>query len=149
MTSQQPLPDVWTSRDYPVLREVARRLDDIDEPVPFGDVAAATGLPAEDVQRAATALERRQLVTVSWVMTGDGDFNGISGAAYLLTGLHPDGDDLAVRLVDALRQAADQTADESEGGRLRRAADYLADVPRNVLAGVTTAALTGGIGLGG
>jgi hypothetical protein len=68
----------------------------------------------------------------------------VSGSAYLLTGLHPDGDDALSRLIDGLRQAADQTADDDERGRLRRAADALGGITRDVGVGVLTAVITRG-----
>ena len=66
----------------------------------------------------------------------------VSGAAYLITGLHPDGDDALSDLIAALRQAANEVGDEDERGRLRRAADGLAGIGRDVGAGVLTAVLT-------
>ncbi len=141
-----PLPDVWTSRDYPVLREVVRRIDLGDRFLSTQDVADGLGMPIEDVERAGAALTRRGLVRLGNSMAAEIDtFDEVSGAAYLLTGLHPDGDDMVSRLVSALRQAATQAGDEDERSRLRRAADYLGDLPRNVLGGVLTAVLTGGV----
>jgi hypothetical protein len=65
----------------------------------------------------------------------------VSGSAYLVTGLHPEGDDALSRLIDGLRQAAEQTSDEDERSRLRRAADALAGVAREVGVGELTAVI--------
>ena len=69
----------------------------------------------------------------------------MSGDAYLLTGLHPDGNDLTDRLINALREAADQTDDPNEKTRLRRAASAISEITKSVASGVITAAITGGI----
>jgi hypothetical protein len=72
-------------------------------------------------------------------------FSDVSGDAYLLTGLHPDGNDLADRLIDALQQAAEQVNDPEEKSKLRRAASAIRDIGTNVIGGVLTAAITGGM----
>jgi hypothetical protein len=141
------LPDVWASRDFPVLREVVRLIDSREAEWPVRQrIATATGLNDELVQSAGLALERRGLVRLGG-KTAEGSFSyfyEISGAAYLMTGLHPDGDDVLSRLIDGLRKAAEQTADEDERGRLRKAADALAGIARDVGVGVLTAVITGG-----
>ena len=70
-------------------------------------------------------------------------FEDVAGSAYLITRLHPDGNDALGRLVETIRQAAEETADEEERGRLRRAADGLLSVSRTVMTGVMTAYLAG------
>jgi DNA-binding transcriptional MocR family regulator len=140
------LDDVWASRDFPVLREVTKRLDQGDHNVHAQALADATGLTPDDVQRALKALERRGYVK-HW-QYGDGHVMAVtevSGSAYLITGLHPDGDDALSRLVNGLRQAADQTADEDERGRLRRAADALGGIARDIGVAVLTSVLTGNV----
>jgi DNA-binding transcriptional MocR family regulator len=145
------LPDVWTSRDWPVLLEVARRIDSGERMPRVEDVAQATGLSTEAVEQAGRALERRGLVRTKGVdQRVVLRFHDLSGEAYLLTGLHPSGDDAVTTLVDALRQAADLTDDPVEKSRLRALADSALGVSRNVLAGVLTAYLTSQIpGAGG
>jgi hypothetical protein len=139
------LEDVWASRDLPVLVEVTRRKDEGEGLVEGGAVADALGMELRDVQRAMTALSRRGFVTGEGTSatTGLEFVYEVSGSAYLLTGLHPDGDDALSRLIDGLRQAADQTSDEDERGRLRRAADALGSIARDVGVGVLTAVITG------
>jgi len=136
------LDDVWINRDYPVLREVARRIDAGDVHVHQDVIAEATGLESDEVKRAAAALERRGLVTLTKDL-GPVRFVEVSGAAYLITGLHPDADDALSRLVQVLRQAAERTGDQEERSRLRRAADALLGVSRDVMTGVLTAYLSG------
>jgi hypothetical protein len=135
------LDDVWINRDYPVLREVARRIDAGDVHVHQDVIAEATGLESDEVKRAAAALERRGLVTLTKDL-GPVRFVEVSGAAYLITGLHPDADDALSRLVQVLQQAAERTGDQEERSRLRRAADALLGVSRDVMTGVLTAYLS-------
>jgi DNA-binding transcriptional MocR family regulator len=139
------LDDVWNSRDYPVLMEVARILDQPGPAVPrIRQVAAATGLSEADVTAAGVALERRGLVTLGAKSAGGSFawFTDISGSAYLLTGLHPDGDDAFSRLISALTQAAELTADPDEKSRIRRAVDGLLGISRDISVGITTAVIT-------
>jgi hypothetical protein len=135
------LDDVWATRDYPVLREVTRRIDAGDVHVHQDVIADATGLEVEEVKQAASALERRGLVTLTHDL-GPVRFVDVSGSAYLITGLHPDADDALSRLVQALQQAAEQTSDQDERSRLRRVADALLGVSRDVMTGVLTAYLS-------
>lgn len=141
------LPDVWASRDYPVLCEVARRFEAGATTVGIHDVMTALNLDERTATAAAIALRARGYVMTQamdrWEVF---DFTRLNGAAYLATGLHPDGDDAASRLIDALRQAAEQTGDEAERGRLRQAADAIGGLSRDVAAAVLTVVLTRGLG---
>ncbi len=138
----EPLKDVWISRDYPVLREATERIDRGERLVTFHSIGQALGMPQEAVQLAGKALERRGLVEIMGAWQGTIGIREVSGAAYLITGLHPDGDDALSALVQALHQAAEQVDDEDERSRLRRAADGLLGVSRSVMTGVLTAYLT-------
>lgn len=133
------LEDVWISRDYPVLREVTLRIDAGDRPT-LDEVRAALGFDTVTMVRATRALDRRHLVDgVRTAEHGIVRFTDVSGQAYLFTGLHPDADDALSGLVQLLQQAADQTTDEEERSRIRRAADGLRGVSRDVMVGVMTA----------
>jgi hypothetical protein len=139
----EPLEDVWTTRDYPVLREVTERIDSGQSMVSSDEIAAAIGLSSEDARLAGLALERRGFVDLATASAaGPVFFQNVDGAAYLVTGLHPDGDDALSGLVQALQQAAEQTGDEDERSRLRKAADGLLNVSREVMVGVMTAFLS-------
>ncbi|MBO0900856.1 hypothetical protein J1G43_12870 [Cellulomonas sp. zg-ZUI22] len=142
------LGDVWASRDFPVLVEVARRLDAGASIIQPAELIASTGLDEQAVVQAARALERRRLLKVEWLMGGNFFVTDVSGAAYLMTGLHPDGDDVLSQLVSALRQAAEQQPDEDERGRLRKAADALGGVTRDVGVSVVAAVLARAAGMG-
>jgi hypothetical protein len=146
MTSQ-PLPDVWATRDFPVLVEVTRRIDAGSDALRVADIAQAVGMTPDDVALAGAALKRRGLVTVLGVAEmAVLRFTDVSAEAYFLTGLHPSGDDAVSNLVEAIRQAADQVDDPAEKSRLRTLADQALNVSREVLAGVMVAVMTRGIG---
>lgn len=138
------LQDVWTERDFPVLVEIARRIDE-NQHVSNENLMDATGFDSATVSRAAQALQRRGLVSIMWF--GDAEFmvKDVTGSVYTLTGLHPSGDDAVSRLVEALRQAADQVDDADERSRLRKAADGLLGVSRDVLGGVLVNLATKGM----
>lgn len=143
----EKLPEVWTTRNYPVLREVGRQIDAGIATPTRESVMQATGLSEEEVIRAGEALKRRGLVdTIDLFGAPALRFKDVSGEAYLVTGLHPDGDDAISKLVDALRQAADQQSDPSEKSKLRALADGIGGVSRDVMAGVLTAVLSGAAG---
>jgi hypothetical protein len=57
----------------------------------------------------------------------------MSGAAYPMTGLHPDTGRDIDDLVESLTQAADRSGDDDDRSRLRRAADALGGISREVL----------------
>lgn len=147
----EPLPDVWTTRDYPVLREVAGRIDSGEHLVQLEQVATATGIDPDDVRLAARALDRRGLLEADKSIGGRGPryVHRLSGEAYLLTGLHPSGDDAVTAFVTALRQAADLVDDPAEKSRLRNLADGALGLSRDVLGGVLTDVATGAAGIGG
>src|SRR5689334_9458740 len=124
------LEDVWKSRDYPVLRESVRRIDAGATRLRTSELAQEIGMDAADVLNAAFALQRRGLLEVGSLGWGaDAAFiTEVSGAAYLITGLHPDVDDQLSGLVELLQQAARQQSDEEERTRLRRAAEAVGGV---------------------
>lgn len=140
----EKLPDVWTTRDYPVLVEIVRRVDD-NQHVSNDNLIDATGFDAATIARSVQALERRQLVRVTWFGRGEFMIQEVAGSTYTLTGLHPSGDDAVSRLVEAIRQAADQVDDEDERSRLKKAADSLLGVSRDVLGGVLVNLATKGM----
>jgi hypothetical protein len=138
MTSK-PLDDVWASRDFPVLVEVARRIDQGDSLPTIDDIATALDMAPDDVALAGAALLRRNLVkAIGAAEIPVVRFMDVSAEAYFLTGLHPSGDDAITSLVSALRQAADQVDDPDEKTRLRRLADGFLGISKTVAGGVLT-----------
>ncbi len=123
--------------------EVARRIDSGESAPRVEDVAEALALPVEEVRLAGAALKRRGLVDAFGVAEQPVlQFRDLSGEAYLLTGLHPSGDDAVSELVALLRQAADQVDDPQEKTRLRAFADAAGGISRTVLGGVLTTLAT-------
>lgn len=142
----EKLPDVWVPRDFPVLVEVARRIDGGENTPSVGDVAASLDMPVEQVQLAGAALKRRGLVDAMGTMQAQVlRFRHLSAEAYFLTGLHPSGDDAVSDLVELLRQAAEQVGDPEEKSRLRALADAAGGISRTVLGGVLTTLATNAI----
>jgi DNA-binding transcriptional MocR family regulator len=140
--TENRLKDVWSTRDYPVLVEVTRRIDSGERHPRTDAIAQAIGLTDDQVQQAGLALGRRKLVQyVGAAELPVIAFTDVSAEAYFLTGLHPDGDTAVTTLLDLLRQAAEQTSDPAERSRIRALADQAANVSRSVLGGVLTAYL--------
>lgn len=141
MPDRPERPDLWATRDLPVLEEVTWRIDQ-DEDTSPESIADAIGLEYEDVNRSLRALERRGLIEADHMLAGIVGVNTVAGEAYKLTGLHPDGDNAVSQLIDALRQAADQVDDPEEKSRLRTLADGVGGISRDVATNVLTAFLT-------
>ena len=138
----EPLPDTWTPRDFPVLR-AAVALIDRGEGAGINALCEATALDLAEVTLALRALRRRGLVGLDLRTAGlVAGVSSVSGEAYLETGLHPTENDLVAQLVTALRKAADEVEDPDEKSRLRKLADGLGGVSRDVLSGVLTTVIT-------
>src|SRR3954452_10751424 len=117
-----PLPDVWYHRDFPVLIEIAKRID-AGKRAARDELAAELGYSASEIQAAFQALERKQLIIgMGSEETGTIIVTDVTEPAYVLTGLHPSDDDVR-DLVEAILAAADRTEDVEEKSRLRTAAD--------------------------
>jgi len=143
----KPLNDVWTERDFPVLVAVTRRIDSGETTPRVEDVSADIGMSTDDVQLAGAALARRGLVETMGAMQAQVlRFKNLSGQAYLLTGLPPDGEAAIDRLADAVRQAIEQTNDPDEKRSLHRFKDSLIDIPANIASAIMVAVATGATG---
>ncbi|MGY1633930.1 hypothetical protein ACI784_19690 [Geodermatophilus sp. SYSU D01186] len=126
-----PLPDVWFTRDLPVLRAVARL---VDEPryggAPYlGQVVPASGLPKPEVVAAARALVSSGYVEALTNYAGDiVRFTGISAEARRLAGLWPTPQGEWERLLEQLTARAENAPTDVERGRWRALADAAAAV---------------------
>lgn len=135
----------WENRDRPVLVAAAEILDREHSARP-DDIAQATGLEPEQVQRALRALstEDPPLLQVrdhaAGVITRVFD---LTGEGRRRAGAWPSPDNLAGRLVEALGEAAERTPDPQERTRLKEAAKALVTVGQAALAGVIANVLTG------
>src|SRR4051812_4319198 len=130
----KPLADVWASRDYPVLVEVARRVDAGERSVRIEDVEETLGMSFEEVTRAALALERRGLLTTDGTDQWPVAFiENLSGDAYPLTGLHPSPESIADGLLATLDDAIEKASDGDKKTRLKRAREALGAMGRDLL----------------
>jgi hypothetical protein len=120
------LPDVWFTRDLPVLRAIARL---VDEPqhggAPYlGQVVPASGLPKPEVVAAARALVAAGYVEALTNYAGEiVRFTGISAEARRLAGLWPTPQGEWDRLLEQLTARAENAPTDGERQRWRSFAD--------------------------
>lgn len=144
--------DTWTTRDYPVLVDLAEHLDAGGLPVEPDEVDHS-GLDTKAVARAMVALISGHYVEgqVDVALAGPPQpyVTGLTEKGRRAAGLWPaDGTDHTLALVEAIRAAAEQADDEDERSRLRKAADALAGAAGRVTEGAITAFLAGVAGGG-
>lgn len=137
------LDDVWTTRDYPMLVAIMRRVDDVGLPVQ--DYELEIDLDEVDQRRALHALAARGLVSLTWRGPEPDGIKSVDGRAYTLTGLHPDGDQLREHLISVLEQLAERVDDDDEATALRKAARQVGHFSRDTAAALAAALITGGI----
>ncbi|WP_448609254.1 hypothetical protein [Geodermatophilus sp. URMC 60] len=121
-----PLPDVWFTRDLPVLRAIARLVDGPDHGGnPYlGQVVPASGLPKPEVTAAARALVSAGYVEALTNYAGEiVRFTGISTEARRLAGLWPTPQGEWERLVEQLTARAENAPTDVERARWQAFAD--------------------------
>ncbi len=133
MTSlDRPLPDTWFRRDLPVLRAVARLVDEPKHggaPYLLGSVVPGSGLPKEQVVAAAKALAAAGYIEPLTNHAGDiVRITGISAEARRLAGLWPTPESEWERLVEQLTVRAANAPTDVERARWRAFADAAAAV---------------------
>jgi hypothetical protein len=127
----RPLGDVWFTRDLPVLRAVARLVDQPQHGgAPYlGQVVPASGLPKPEVQAAARALASAGYVEVLTTYSGEiVRFTGISPEARRLAGLWPTPQGEWERLLEQLALRAANAPTDVERARWRAFAEAAAAV---------------------
>ena len=127
MTSPDPtapgnlLPDVWFTRDLPVLRAIARLVDEGDHggsPYLLGLVVPASGLPKAEVVHAARALVSAGYAEALTNHAGDiVRITAISAEARRLAGLWPTPQGEWERLLEQLSARAENAPTEVERRR--------------------------------
>ena len=121
------LPDVWFTRDLPVLRAMARLVDSSEHgssPYLLGAVVPASGLPKAEVIAAAKALVSAGYAEALTNHAGDiVRITGISAEARRLTGLWPTPQGQWERLTEQLAARADNAPTDVERQRWRAFAD--------------------------
>lgn len=130
--------DTWVTRDLPVLDAIVTILEDeFEASVP--QVAAMTGLPAEEVTRAFYALQGQY---VGQVLARMGNWPAgvhvkeVTGDARRAVGQWPTAENLVSRLSEAFAVAADKEGDPDKKGRLRKLADGLGGAGRDIAVSV-------------
>jgi hypothetical protein len=126
-SADRPLPDVWFTRDLPVLRAIARLVDEGQHggsPYLLGAVVPASGLPKADVVAAARALVSAGYAEALTNHAGDiVRFTAVSPEARRLAGLWPTPQGEWDRLVEQLTARAENAPTEVERQRWRTFAD--------------------------
>ena len=127
-----PLPDVWFTRDLPVLRAIARLVDEPKHggaPYLLGSVVPASGLPKAEVIAAAKALVATGYAEALTNHAGDiVRITGISAEARRLAGLWPTPQGEWDRLLEQLTARAENAPTDVERQRWRAFADAAAAV---------------------
>jgi DNA-binding MarR family transcriptional regulator len=121
-----PLPDVWFTRDLPVLRAIARLVDaPAHGGAPYlGQVVPASGLAKGDVVAAARALVAAGYVEALTNYAGEiVRFTGISAEARRLAGLWPTQQGEWERLLEQLAARARNAPTDVERARWQALAD--------------------------
>lgn len=124
--SSAPLPDVWFTRDLPVLRAVARLVDSPEHGgAPYlGQVVPASGLARKDVVAAVRGLVHTGYLAALTNVAGDVvRITGVSGETRRLTGLWPTPQTEWERLTGQLTTRAGNAATDVERGRWQAMAD--------------------------
>ncbi len=126
------LPDVWFTRDLPVLRAIARLVDTPEHggsPYLLGAVVPASGLPKAEVIAAAKALASAGYIEPLTNHAGDiVRITAISAEARRLTGLWPTPQSEWERLTAQLTARAENAPTDVERGRWRALAEAAAAV---------------------
>jgi hypothetical protein len=128
----RPLPDVWFTRDLPVLRAIARLVDSAEHgssPYLLGAVVPASGLPKAEVIAAAKALVAAGYAEALTNHAGDiVRITAVSAEARRLTGLWPTPQGEWERLLEQLTARARNAPTDVERARWQAFAEAAAAV---------------------
>jgi hypothetical protein len=131
-TPDAPLPDAWFTRDLPVLRAIARLVDEPKHggaPYLLGSVVPASGLPKAEVIAAAKALASAGYIEPLTNHAGDiVRITAVSGEARRLAGLWPTPQGEWERLLEQLRTRAGNAPTDVERQRWQAFAEAAAAV---------------------
>lgn len=146
------LNDRWHATDFPVLLEVARRIERRDGSISAHRVAEALGRDHNDVIHSLLSLAEPGGWVVGQPLRGDNQIlafmvGGLTERGRRATGLWPSEEAAADALLDLLAQAAEQVEDPDDAGVLRKASRMLKGVPSAVLSDVTAALIRQQTGL--
>jgi hypothetical protein len=139
----------WETRDLPVLEYIVEYYDEHGDAPDPSLICEALDMDDEDVQRALRALQHDQPPFITDVRTtAAGTIFGVgapTGHARRTVGAWPTPDALAERIVAALNEAAEQEPDPETKGRLKRAAQAVGGVGREVMIRVLSDVMTKGM----
>jgi hypothetical protein len=138
------LDDVWFTRDYPMLLAIMKHVDTVGTPLQSYELEI--DLDDEDQRRALRALQSQGLITASYRGDWPDGVESVSGRAYELTGLHPDGNEARERLVSVLEQLAEKTDDKEEASKIAKVAKQFGTLSRDTAAGFLSAMASGTVG---
>jgi hypothetical protein len=150
MTHPELLPDQWYNRDFLVLREVARALsaDPMNSRVDAANVAATLGLDERTVAAIGGTLKAAGYVDGIEVAEVPGliVFTIITPEGRRQVGLWPSPEAAADRLMAALEEAIERAPEGEQKTRLQQVRDGLAKAGRDVIVGIASGVITGGLG---
>jgi hypothetical protein len=148
VTRPEPLPDQWYSRDLLVLREVARAFAADPQATPEAeDIAETLGLDEDLVGLIGESLKDAGYVDgISTASDGIIIFTKITPVGRREVGLWPSPEAAADRLLAALDEAIERAPEGEQRTRLQQARGALGKLTRDVLVGVASGAITGGLG---
>lgn len=144
-----PLSDQWSTRDLPVLIEIARA-HNIDGRKLAPQIQETLGITEDDVHDAVEALHEASYLEAHWANSMGGRFLlgvKLRERGRRAVGLWPSGESVDA-LVDALRQAEETTDDPEEKTIIRRAAGAVGSVSREVMVEVMAAVIARQSGIG-
>lgn len=142
----EPLPDLWASRDFPVLVAVARLLDETGRPVTSYEVASEVQIEQPTAVRALTNLAHGFLEVRSENSVSDNDCYvvGITADGLRAAGQWPSPEAAVDRLIAALDAQIDVAPEGSpKASKLRALRDGVVGVSRDLLVEVMGAVITG------
>lgn len=127
------LPDIWFSRDLPILREVARRVEAGDESLDAKEIATTLGMDRKTVEDAGMRLEEDGYLAdgVSAMGTGILRFERVTAKGRREVGQWPNADVVADRLLAALQAAVDQAPEGPEKTKRRQVLEVVAAAGRD------------------
>ena len=144
-----PIDDYWYTRDLPVLREVARQVIASDDLINADThrMAEAANTDADGVEAALTWLEDCGYLTTRRSPARADGHATVWGVEILergrrTVGIWPNQQDPVDRLLEALRQAEENTSDEDDRTALAKAGRYLSVLPRDIVAEVIASVLS-------
>lgn len=140
----------WEPRDLPVLASVVEWLEDNSpgSTPSMADLAGVTGFDAMTVWKACRAMAGIYLDLREYAAAGNPEPHrvvAIAPEARRLVGQWPSPVDYLDRLLLALEERASDMEDPDERSKMRRAAEALRGMTRDVAVGVATAALGGAV----